>query len=113
MYKYLLLISASAVPGAAYAQTASEQALEEIIAAQDEANEAGDQQATVGSYRRSAPAEAIITVTANGLGTDLRNTSRSPSSDGKRSKPFRVPIRHAHLRAFPVCRCRVAGVSVR
>ena len=58
MYKYLLLISASAVPGAAYAQTASEQALEEIIAAQDEANEAGDQQATVGSYRSSAPAEA-------------------------------------------------------
>ena len=77
MYKYLLLISASAVPGAAYAQTASEQALEEIIAAQDEANEAGDQQATVGSYRSAAPAEAIITVTANGLGTDLRNTGQS------------------------------------
>ena len=83
MYKYLLLISASAVPGAAYAQTASEQALEEIIAAQDEANEAGDQQATVGSYRRSAPAEAIITVTANGLGTDLRNTGQSVTVIGR------------------------------
>ncbi len=83
MYKYLLLISASAVPGAAYAQTASEQALEEIIAAQDEANEAGDQQATVGSYRSSAPAEAIITVTANGLGTDLRNTGQSVTVIGR------------------------------
>ncbi|MBL4896196.1 MAG: TonB-dependent receptor, partial [Erythrobacter sp.] len=83
VYKYLLLISASAVPGAAYAQTASEQALEEIIAAQDEANEAGDQQATVGSYRSSAPAEAIITVTANGLGTDLRNTGQSVTVIGR------------------------------
>ena len=83
MYKYLLLISASAVPGAAYAQTASEQALEEIIAAQDEANEAGDQQATVGSYRSAAPAEAIITVTANGLGTDLRNTGQSVTVIGR------------------------------
>ena len=72
VYKYLLLISASAVPGAAYAQTASEQALEEIIAAQDEANEAGDQQATVGSYRSSAPAEAIITVTEEGKSAKIK-----------------------------------------
>ena len=86
MYKYLLLISASAVPGAAYAQTASEQALEEIIAAQDEANEAGDQQATVGSYRSAAPAEAIITVTANGLGTDLRNTCLLYTSPSPRDR---------------------------
>ena len=77
MYKYLFLITVSAIPGTAYAQSASEQALEEIIAAQDEDIEVADPLATAPGHHGYRPTEALITVTANGLGTDLRNTGQS------------------------------------
>lgn len=80
MYKYLFLLTASTFPGAALAQDSTEDALAEIIAAQDDRlpdaetpNEAGD---------RIVIADQIvspITVTANGLGTDIRNTGQAVS----------------------------------
>ncbi len=83
MYKYLFLVTVSAIPGTAYAQSASEQALDEIIAAQDEAAAVVDQQNAAVTYRSPTPAEAVITVTANGLATDLRNTGQSVTVIGR------------------------------
>ena len=82
MTKYVFLLTASAIPGAALAQDSTEDALAEIIAAQD-AGEPADQ-AHYGQPPRGQvepvpvvdePA-AFITVTANGLGTDIRNTGQ-------------------------------------
>ncbi|MBY6128530.1 TonB-dependent receptor [Qipengyuania aquimaris] len=82
MTKYVFLLTASAIPGAALAQDSTEDALAEIIAAQD-AGEPADQ-ANYGQPPRGQvepvpvvdePA-ALITVTANGLGTDIRNTGQ-------------------------------------
>ena len=74
MYKYLFFLTASAIPAAAYAQSPSEQALAEIVDRQDADG------ATPAAVYASAAAPrdaAVITVTANGLGTDLRNTGQS------------------------------------
>ena len=75
MYKYLFLLSVSAVPASALAQDSTEDALAEIIAAQDE-----DVAETVdpadGIYlidQRSV----LITVTADGLGTSLTSTGQA------------------------------------
>ena len=74
MYKYLFFLTASAIPAAAYGQSPSEQALTEIVDRQD-----ADGAATAEVYASAAvPRDAaVITVTANGLGTDLRNTGQS------------------------------------
>ena len=75
VYKYLFFLTASAIPATAFAQSPSEQALAEIVERQDA--EASD--APVAATAASVPSRApsVITVTANGLGTDLRNTGQS------------------------------------
>lgn len=76
VYKYLFLLTASVFPAAAHAQSASEAALDDIIAAQD----AQMDDAAVQPVQSSQPvrgSESVITVTANGLGTDVRNTGQS------------------------------------
>ena len=74
MYKYLFFLTASAVPAAALAQSPSEQALAEIIDRQDAE---GATPAAVYAPAAAPRDAAVITVTANGLGTDLRNTGQS------------------------------------
>ncbi len=74
MYKYLFFLTASAVPAAALAQSPSDQALAEIIDRQDAE---GATPAAVYAPAAAPRDAAVITVTANGLGTDLRNTGQS------------------------------------
>lgn len=74
MYKYLFLLSASLFPSVASAQDSTEQALEEIIAAQD-AEPVEEPAPTATAVRPTA--DPVITVTANGLGTDIRNTGQA------------------------------------
>ena len=74
MYKYLFFLTASAVPAAALAQSPSEQALAEIIDRQDAD---GATPAAVYAPAAAPRDAAVITVTANGLGTDLRKTGQS------------------------------------
>lgn len=78
MYKYLFFLTASALPGAALAQDSTEDALAEIIAAQDErlpqTDVANSDEEPVTIADQIAPS---ITVTATGLlGTDIRNTGQ-------------------------------------
>ena len=73
VYKYLFLLTASVVPSTAYAQSASEEALAEIIERQDAETDGEVTPTPV----RAPVGESVITVTANGLGTDLRNTGQS------------------------------------
>ena len=79
MTKYLFLLSASALCAPAYAQDSSEDALAEIIAAQDDpsldTSELDDGGCCyIAGERIERPS---ITVTANGLGTDIRNTGQA------------------------------------
>lgn len=76
MYKYLFLLTVSAIPVAAQAQTASEDALAEIIAAQDAAIDESPTDPTIIEPIARRGDTAVITVTANGLGTDIRNTGQ-------------------------------------
>ena len=77
--KYLFLLSAAALPVSAAAQDSTEAALEEIVAAQDEnAQPQPDAEydysdAVIMPGTLSFP----ITVTANGLGADVRNTGQA------------------------------------
>ena len=77
MYRYLFLLTASALASPALAQDSTEDALAEIIAAQDAGRESEpvrvDPDAIVLPGNRPVP----ITVTANGLGTDIRNTGQA------------------------------------
>lgn len=76
VYKFLFLLTASAVPAAAHAQSAAEDALADIIAAQDAVMDKSsvDKASIEPVSQRGDP--ATITVTANGLGTDIRNTGQ-------------------------------------
>ena len=69
MYKYLFFLTASAIPATALAQSPSEQALAEIVERQDADGAAATEVYASAAVPRDA---AVITVTANGLGTDLR-----------------------------------------
>ena len=86
MTKYLFLLSASAlcVPAQALAQSSAEDALADIIAAQDGdpvvAADLEDPGCCYFSGERIEP--PTITVTANGLGTDIRNTGQAVSVIG-------------------------------
>ena len=80
MYKYLFFLTASAVPAAALAQSPSDQALAEIIDRQDAE---GATPAAVYAPAAAPRDAAVITVTANGLGTDLRNTGQSVTVIGR------------------------------
>ncbi len=79
MFKYLLLLTVSALSIAAHAQDtgedSTEDALAEIIAAQDEAAPETDQPVewVVLSHERRVP----ITVTADGLGTSITDTGQA------------------------------------
>ena len=79
MYKYLLLLTVSALPVTAHAQVpaedSTEDALAEIIAAQDEAAEEVEPSPIDLYFVPSAPAP--ITVTADGLGTSLTSTGQA------------------------------------
>ena len=75
VYKYLFFLTASAIPAAALAQSPSEQALAEIVERQDAEASDAPVAATAAAVPPRAP--SVITVTANGLGTDLRNTGQS------------------------------------
>lgn len=75
MKLYLLLLGASLLPTVAQAQDAGEDALADIIAAQD-ADAAAQPPADSEGVGREDPS-ALITVTATGLGTDIRNTGQS------------------------------------
>nr|WP_247713861.1 TonB-dependent receptor [Qipengyuania xiamenensis] len=77
VYKYLFFLTASAIPGAALAQDSTEDALAEILAAQD-ANAPEVQPVDNGSEQVTIADQPVpsITVTANGLGTDIRNTGQ-------------------------------------
>jgi vitamin B12 transporter len=77
VYKYLFLLTASAVPATVHAQTASEEALAEIIERQDAEGEPEPVGEEAFVQTRQPVSESVITVTANGLGTDLRNTGQS------------------------------------
>ena len=72
--KYLFLITVSAFSVSAQAQESTEEALAEIVAAQDEAPPVATAP-VVFADRVVSP----ITVTANGLGTDIRNTGQAVS----------------------------------
>ncbi len=76
MYKYLFFLSASALCVPAQAQDSTEDALAEILAAQDEAAdgvEGEPERRIVMRHERTS----TITVTATGLGTDIRNTGQA------------------------------------
>ena len=75
VYKYLFFLTASAIPAAALAQSPSEQALAEIVERQDAETSDAPVATTAAAVPPRAP--SVITVTANGLGTDLRNTGQS------------------------------------
>lgn len=74
MHKYLFFLTASLIPASVHAQDSTEDALAEIIAAQDEpTDEEAAQRACCSLVLLEDP---VITVTANGLGTDTRNTGQ-------------------------------------
>ncbi len=78
MSRYLYFVTAAALlPAAAQAQQSTESALEEIIAAQDAAAEPAVADRPAAEAVPDRPAAPSITVTANGLGTDLRNTGQA------------------------------------
>ncbi len=76
MPRYLFLFTASFLPSAAFAQDSGDAALAEIIAAQEAEN---PDTTAAPAPAAAAPRKpvATITVTANGLGTDLRNTGQA------------------------------------
>ncbi len=74
MSKYLFLLTVSCLSSAAHGQDATEEALAEIIAAQDAAPVT---EVAPDDNVRAPATEAVITVTANGLGTDTRNTGQA------------------------------------
>lgn len=81
--KYLLFLGAALAPGVASAQDAGEAALADIIARQD-----ADLAAQDAVPAATVPADAddrapTITVTANGLGTDIRNTGQAVTIIGQ------------------------------
>ena len=80
MYKYLFFLTASALGTAAHAQDASEDALAEIVAAQDEAlDDTATGEPVDDVILPIGTRPSTITVTANGLGTDIRNTGQAVS----------------------------------
>lgn len=80
MSKYLFLLTVSCLVTPAFAQDSTEDALAEIIESQD-AELPTDESPVV---TRAAPStEPVITVTANGLGTDTRNTGQAVTVIGR------------------------------
>ena len=86
VHKYLFLLSVSVIPVSAHAQSASEEALAEIIAQQDAAQ---DQQQAVETPLQSDQIilagyrVPLVTVTANGLGTNVQNTGQAVTVIGR------------------------------
>jgi len=79
VHKYLFFISVSVFSVSAQAQDSTEDALAEIVAAQDEVIDENDPLATAPGHHGYRPLANAITVTANGLGTDIRNTGQAVS----------------------------------
>ena len=77
MYKYLFFLSASALSVPAVAQDSTEDALADIIAAQDERIDEDPAPGVEDYVTLQGKRIQIITVTANGLGTDVRNTGQA------------------------------------
>ena len=78
VYKYLFLITVSALPVSAAAQSASEEALAEIFAQQDAGLEEAQEKPEVRETILVADLlKPIVTVTANGLSTSIENTGQA------------------------------------
>ena len=85
VYKYLFLLTVSAIPVSAHAQSASEEALAEIIARQDAAQgqQAAEEPAQLDQVILAGYRVPLVTVTANGLGTNVQNTGQAVTVIGR------------------------------